>query len=225
MHQGHVGSLAGIIQIQECLLCLTRGIACVIDTAEHALERRLVWSEREYTSVGGQLEVRVAVHIRDGAEREGHLEEAEEELVEVLSRKGVRVNADDAVGANETVERPLAEVQLGVLVDEAVADALAVLGWWDALDLEGLPSCYAYDAERSGGEMARVEEDAPGGGADGSEVRRFGANTRARASLRAWCTSRCRAQTRPLATRDLTYLRKVSMWRIAVSCGRQGHSG
>src|SRR6266850_1440973 len=99
MHQGHVGSLAGIIQIQECLLCLTRGIACVIDTAEHALERRLVWSEREYTSVGGQLEVRVAVHIRDGAEREGHLEEAEEELVEVLSRKGVRVNADDAVGA------------------------------------------------------------------------------------------------------------------------------
>jgi len=60
-------------------------------------------------------------------------------------------------------------VQLGVLIDEAVADACAVVRWRYALDLEELPSCYAHDAERAGGEMPRVEEDAAGIGADGLE--------------------------------------------------------
>jgi len=36
---------------------------------EHALERRLVWSEREYTSVGGQLKS-VLPYTSGGAERE-----------------------------------------------------------------------------------------------------------------------------------------------------------
>jgi hypothetical protein len=164
VHVGQANDVCAKIQIQECLLCLARAIARVVEAAEHAQERPLIWSEREYTGVKGQLEARVAIHVRDGgAEREGHLEE----LVEVLPCKGVRVGVDDALGAKETVEGP--EVKLGVLVDEAVADALVVVGWQDALDLEELPSCYAYDVKRSGGETADVEEDALGGGADGSE--------------------------------------------------------
>ena len=44
--------------------------------------------------------------------------------------------------AEELVERP--EMQLGVLVDEAVADALAIIWWQDQPDLERFPSCCAH---------------------------------------------------------------------------------
>ena len=71
------------------------------------------------------------VHVRDHAEREGNVEQ----LVKVLTREGVRVDVDDAVDPQEVVEGP--EVQLGVLIDEAVADARAVVRWRDALKLAG----------------------------------------------------------------------------------------
>ena len=162
----HVRQAYGIgakIQVQERLLGLAGRVPRVVYAREHALVRRLVRLEDEYAGVEDQLEARIAVHVRDRAEREGHVEE----LVKILSREGVRVDVDDAVDPQEVVERP--EVQLGVLIDEAVADAGAVVRWRDALDLEELPACCAHDAEGAGGEMTGVEEDAAGIGADGLE--------------------------------------------------------
>jgi len=102
----------------------------------------------------------------------------------------------------------------------AVADALA--SWvWDALDLEGLPILLRVRCRALGRRDGPVEEDAPGGG---PTVRRFGGLERIPGPER-----RCGHGLQVVVERrhdrsdsDLTYLRKVSMWRIAVSCGRQG---
>ena len=77
------------------------------------------------------LKLVLPVHVRDHTEREGNVEQ----LVKVLTREGVRVDVDDAVDPQEVVEGP--EVELGVLIDEAVADARAVVRWRDALKLAG----------------------------------------------------------------------------------------
>ena len=162
----HVRQAHGVcakIQVQERLLGLAGRVPRVVYAREHALVRRLVRLEHEHAGVEDQLEARVAVHVRYGAEREGNVEQ----LVKVLTREGVRVDVDDAVDPQEVVRGP--EVEFGVLIDEAVADSHAVVRWRDALDLEELPACCAHDAEGAGGEMAGVEEDAAGIGADGLE--------------------------------------------------------
>ena len=121
------GRLCAKVQIQERLLGLVRREPCVVYAREHALVRRLVRMEHKHAGVEGELEASVE-HVWDGGEREGQVEE----LVKVLSSEGVRIDVDHAVDPEEVVERP--EVQLGVLIDEAVADTCAVVGWWDALD-------------------------------------------------------------------------------------------
>jgi len=92
----HVRQAHGVgakVQVQERLLGLARRIPRVMYAREHALVRRLVRLEHEHAGVEDQLEARVAVHVRDRAEREGHVEQ----LVKVLSREGVRIDVDHAV--------------------------------------------------------------------------------------------------------------------------------
>ncbi len=159
----HVRQAHGIrakIHVQERLLCIERVEARVGDACAHALERGVARVEHEHARVEVELEARVAVHVRHGGEREGEVEE----LVKVAPHERVRVEVDDALDAQHGVQRP--EVQLGVLVEKAVADSRTVVRWRDQLNLERLPSRRAQDAERAGGEAARdVEEDAPGRGA------------------------------------------------------------
>ena len=148
------------IEIQERLFGLSGREACVVDARAHALEGRVVRVEHEHTRVEVELEARVAVYVWDGAEREGHIKE----LIKVAPDERVCVQVDHAVHAQDRVERP--EVQLGVLVAEAVADAGAVVRRWDEIHLEWLPARCAGDAERAWREASGdVEEDAAGGNA------------------------------------------------------------
>lgn len=148
------------VEIQECLLGLSGRETCVVYARTHALEGRVVRVEDEDARVEVELEARVLVYVWDGAEREGQVEE----LVKVAPDKRVRVQVDHTVHAQDRVKRP--EVQLGVLVAEAAADAGAVVRRRDKLHFERLPACCARDAKRARGDASGdVEEDAAGGGA------------------------------------------------------------
>ena len=147
------------IDIQKCLLGLDGRIARIADARAYALERRVVRLEHEDARVEFEHEARVVVHVWDGTEWEGHVEE----LVKVAAHERVRIEVDHVVNAKAGVKGP--EVELGVLISKAVADAYAIVWWWDPLDLEEFPACCADDAERPLGKASwDVEKDAAGGG-------------------------------------------------------------
>ena len=120
----HVRQVHGVrpkIDIQECLLGHDGREARVGDARAHALERRVVRLEHEDACIEVELEGRVAAHVWDGAKREGHVEQ----LVKVAADERVRIEVDHVVYAQVGVERP--EVELGILVAEAVASACAIM--------------------------------------------------------------------------------------------------
>ena len=157
----HVRQAHGVrakIDVQKRLLGLDGRKARIVDARTHVLKRRVVWLEHEDACVKVKLEAQVAVHVWDGAEWEGHVEQ----LIKVATDERVRIEVDHVFYAQAGVKRP--EVELGVLVAEAVADAGAVVWWWYPLDLEEFPACCADDAERALGKASwDVEEDTAGG--------------------------------------------------------------